>query len=95
MRELNATAETLDPARVTPGAARAAIASFQALLPRLATWSDSLKANLGRANAHFFLGETAEACTVLRALEARASTVARAGIQGQMEALGCTKDRSL
>ena len=94
LRELDAIAQTLDPDRATPGAARSAIAALQALLPKLATSSDSLKANLNRANAHFFLGETAEACTVLRALEAKASTVSRAGIQGQMSAIGCDADGS-
>jgi serine/threonine-protein kinase len=89
LRELDAIAQTLDPDRATPGAARSAIASLQALLPKLATPSDSLKANLNRANAHFFLGETAEACTVLRSLEAKASTISRAGIQGQMASIGC------
>lgn len=88
-RELESMVAVLDPMRVTEATARASIAPLLGLLPKLATWSDTLEADQLRAGAHIVLGETEQACTILRALQGRAPAVTRTGIQGQIEAIGC------
>ena len=69
--------------------ARATVRSLRDLLPRLPTAHDSLKAELGRANAHFFLQEIETACAVLRAYLPRASALARTEIEDMRERFGC------
>jgi hypothetical protein len=68
---------------------RGMIRAFVDLLPRLPTAHDSLRAELGRATAHYFLQEIDTACAVLRAYLPRASASARLDIQDARERFSC------
>jgi serine/threonine-protein kinase len=87
--ELDRVLGRLHPDTIDQATARIAVASLRALLPRLGTSHDSLRAELGRANAHFFLDEIDDACAVLRSFQVRASAVARGQIRDQMRMFGC------
>jgi hypothetical protein len=87
--ELEMIVETLHPDAITPRAARDAILAIPALLPRLGSSEDTVKAELNRAGAYVFLEQLDQACSILRSLAPKAQPRARQQIEGQREALGC------
>jgi hypothetical protein len=88
-RELEEIVSTLDPDRVSAATARAAIGSLQGILPKLATFGDTMKADLNRAGAHFYLQEIDIACSLLRSLQARAPSQSRPAIETQIAGINC------
>jgi hypothetical protein len=89
LARLDTLIATLHPDVITEEAARRAAAGLGALLPALRTAHDSVRADLNRANAYFFLQRIPEACVVLESARARATPTTRVQIDVQIETLGC------
>ena len=89
LARLDTLIATLHPDVISDGAALRAVAGLEELLPFLRTARDSVRADLNRANAYFFLQQIPEACAVLGSLRNRATIETRGQIDAQLETLGC------
>jgi hypothetical protein len=87
--ELERVVAALHPDVITSTAARDAILTLPALLPRLGSADDTVKAELNRAGAYVFLEQTDQACAILRALVPKTSARVQQQIEDQRDALGC------
>ena len=89
LARLDTVITVLHPDVITEAGARRALASIGLLLPSLRTAHDSVRAELNRANAYFFLQQIPDACRTLRSARSLANPETRLDIDVQLGALGC------